>query len=86
MRRNGPFALHHFSTDRSGPNPVLEVMSAARRLFYRKLKSIGGLAKSAPTSLLADQQKKRSDANQHRSPNQKRSLSMAISAIIGAAL
>src|SRR5215471_4809295 len=44
-------------------------MSAARPLFYRKRKSIGGLAKSAPTSLLADQQKKRSDANQHRNQN-----------------
>src|SRR5438874_2543066 len=30
-----------------------------------KWKSIGSLAKSAPTSSLADQQKKRSDANQH---------------------
>jgi hypothetical protein len=37
-----------------------EVMFAARSLFHRKRKSIGG---SAPTSLLADQQKKRSDAN-----------------------
>jgi len=44
-------------------------MSAARPLFHRKRKSIGGLAKSAPTSLLADQQKKRSDANQHRNQN-----------------
>jgi hypothetical protein len=52
--------------DRLGSKPVIEVMSAARPLLYRKRKSIGGLAKSAPTSLLADQQKKRSDANQHR--------------------
>src|SRR5215831_745722 len=44
-------------------------MSAARPLFYRKRKSIGGLAQSAPTSLLADQQKKCSDANQHRNQN-----------------
>jgi hypothetical protein len=99
---------------RNGSNPVFEVMSAARPLFHRKRKSICGLAKSAPTSLLADQQKKRSDANQHRNqntdeernnpmptgldffrssaflrrsePNQNRSLSIAISAVIGAAL
>ena len=44
-------------------------MFAARPLFSRKRKWIGGLAKSAPTSLLADQQKKRSDANQHRNQN-----------------
>jgi hypothetical protein len=44
-------------------------MSAARPLFHRKRKSTGGLAKSAPTSLLADQQKKRSDANQHCNQN-----------------
>jgi hypothetical protein len=51
---------HGQFNDRSGLNPVFEVMSAARPLFHRKRKSIGG---SAPTSLLADQQKKRSDAN-----------------------
>jgi hypothetical protein len=45
---------------RCGTNPVFEVMSAARPLFHRKRKSIGG---AAPTSLLADQQKKRPDAN-----------------------
>src|SRR5262249_4236872 len=31
---------------RCGSNPIFEVMSAARPLFYRKRKSIGGLAKS----------------------------------------
>jgi hypothetical protein len=55
--------------DRSGSNPVFEVMSAVRPLLHRKPRSIGGLAKTAPTSLLADQQKKRSDANQHRNQN-----------------
>src|SRR5262249_46657484 len=71
MGANGHFAQQQ-SRGRDvglGSNPVFEVMSAARPLFYRKRKSIGGLAKSAPTSLLADQQKKRSDANQHRNQN-----------------
>jgi ABC transporter substrate binding protein len=48
---------------------VFEVMSAARPLFHRKRKSIGGLAKSAPTSLLADQQNKSSGSYQHRKQN-----------------
>jgi len=37
--------------------------------FVPKAGVNGGLAKSALTSLLADQQKKRSDANQHRNQN-----------------
>ena len=62
-------ALQQSLPARFGSNPVFEVMAAARPLFHRKRKSIGGLAKSEPTSLLADQQKKRSDANQHRNQN-----------------
>src|SRR5262249_34741718 len=49
----------------TGQTRSLKVMSAARPLFYRNRKVD---RRSAPTSLLADQQK-RSHANQHRNHN-----------------
>src|SRR5262249_49674852 len=97
---------------RCGSNPVFEVMSAARPLFHRKRKSIGGSQRrhhcwltnrrNAPTPInTASRIPTTSETTQCRlgltsfdpapfcaapRPDQNRSLSMTVSAVIGAAL